>query len=330
MNPWIVLTTIRRPTPAVLGFAKLVELGWRVVVVGDTASPPDWRMEGVDYLSVERQNELFGELARLMMPYKHYSRKNLGYLYAIREGASLILESDDDNLPYPAFGENLAPEVEGRLARPGWVNVYALFTEKHVWPRGFPLEELHNQPEVQQRARRVCPIQQFLVDEDPDVDAIYRLVLSEPIKFEPRPPVILPKGTWCPFNSQNTLFFPAAFPCMYLPCFVNFRVTDIWRSFVAQAAVHSAGLDVAFLSASAYQSRNEHDLLRDFEDEIPGYLSNRRIVGWLEDALGDPVATDKPIAGIVRGLWEVLVRSNLIPVSELNVFDSWLAACAAP
>ena len=38
---WIVLTTINRPTEDV---KKLADIdGWRVVVVGDTKTPPDWR-----------------------------------------------------------------------------------------------------------------------------------------------------------------------------------------------------------------------------------------------------------------------------------------------
>ena len=31
----------------------------------------------------------------------HYIRKNIGYLYALENDASMILDTDDDNFPYP-------------------------------------------------------------------------------------------------------------------------------------------------------------------------------------------------------------------------------------
>ncbi len=34
-----------------------------------------------------------------ILPHDHYARKNMGYLYAIRAGYSVIVESDDDNIP---------------------------------------------------------------------------------------------------------------------------------------------------------------------------------------------------------------------------------------
>ena len=79
-----------------------------------------------------------------------------------------------------------------------------------------------------------CPIQQGLADGNPDVDAIFRLVLPLPMNFGRKPPIALCRGAWCPFNSQNTSWWPAAYPLLYLPAYCSFRMTDIWRSFVAQ------------------------------------------------------------------------------------------------
>ena len=45
----------------------------------------------------------------------HYCRKNLGYLFALQQGADCILETDDDNMPFSNFGQNLHREVQGRL-----------------------------------------------------------------------------------------------------------------------------------------------------------------------------------------------------------------------
>lgn len=40
-DKWIVITTINPPTEDVKKLAKIP--GWKVVVVGDTKSPPDWK-----------------------------------------------------------------------------------------------------------------------------------------------------------------------------------------------------------------------------------------------------------------------------------------------
>ena len=74
-----------------------------------------------------------------------------------------------------------------------------------------------------------CPIQQGLADENPDVDAIYRLVLPLPVQFETGRRIALKRGVWSPFNSQNTAWWPDAFPLLYLPAYCSFRMTDIWR-----------------------------------------------------------------------------------------------------
>ena len=37
------------------------------------------------------------------LPLNSYSRKNVGYLVAIMNGAKNIIETDDDNFPYKSF-----------------------------------------------------------------------------------------------------------------------------------------------------------------------------------------------------------------------------------
>lgn len=72
--------------------------------------------------------------------------ENLGYLVALSNGASVILETDDDNIPYKEFWQprervQTAPEIGNW----GWVNVYRYFSEENIWPRGLPLAHIHDQ-----------------------------------------------------------------------------------------------------------------------------------------------------------------------------------------
>jgi len=185
-NIWIVLTTINHPTKAVLEFAEIAtKRGWGFVVVGDTKTPVDWKVDGVEYLSIEKQHELYGEYS-LESPVRHYARKNFGYLYAIAHGATIIIESDDDNRPYENFGLAMEKSVKGLLVgNAKWVNLYKHFSDELIWPRGLPLDNIHEKGSVLSADINFdCHIQQYLADLDPDVDAIFRLIYKENVIFD--------------------------------------------------------------------------------------------------------------------------------------------------
>lgn len=328
--PWIVITSINEPTTAISKISDLCSRGWSAVVVGDTKSPPNWQADNIHFLSVKRQRELFGEFAELI-PFSHYCRKNLGYLYAIERGADLILDTDDDNIPLNNFGRDLNLEVNGTLLRgEDWVNVYRHFTGENIWPRGLPLNRIHENGVVARRSHRTdCVVQQFLADRDPDIDAIHRLVFGNEFFFDRNEPVILDSGTWCPFNSQNTVFFSSAFPLLYLPCHVSFRMTDIWRSFIALAVLEKAGGALAFLAPTVEQLRNEHDLMDDFELEIVGYRFNDAIRTVLRQTLSDKAVSWQSLPEAVLDCMSALVRAGHMPAAELVIVRAWLAALHA-
>jgi hypothetical protein len=325
---WIVVTTVQSPTPALRALLAHCA-GWQIVVVGDSKTPDDWeQVPGIHWLSLARQSEEFPALAQAL-PLGHYSRKNLGYLYAIRRGAGWILETDDDNEPREGFGDVPELVLEGRaIGGRGWFNPYLHFGRGDVWPRGLPLDALWQPGRVlAHRARAECPVQQFLVDGDPDVDAIFRLVhRGRSIRFAANPPLLVEPGTWAPFNSQNTLFHAGAFPTLYLPHECSFRMTDIWRSLVAQSSLWAHGHRIAFRGPTAWQARNAHSLLQDFAEEVPGYLCNRRIAGRLATARRDG---DESLATTVHRLWRLLIDDGHLPEREQVLLDLWFAELAA-
>lgn len=326
-NKWIVVTTIHEPTVAIKSFSELTEKGWSVVVVGDLKTPRNWDCPGITFLSIEQQHSLFGQFSQLI-PNNHYSRKNLGYLYAISNGAECILETDDDNIPYDNFGKNVQPSVSAiPISGSRWVNIYKYFTNAHIWPRGLPLDEISSIGIVAQAERTTCyPIHQFLADEDPDVDAIYRLVNNKSVIFDPDVGNYeLSEGCWTPFNSQNTMFFREAFPLLYLPSNVSFRMTDIWRSFVAQRALWVNGRSVVFRPSTVRQVRNEHNLLEDFKSEIVGYVNNKRISVML-DAAAAKFSEPNALTIIARTLWQALNDGGVISDLEMAIIDSWFSS----
>ena len=275
---FIVITTVNRPAESIKRIAEKLSPIWSIVVVGDKKTPPNWQIDKVKFLSINSQKRL-GLNYEKKCPYNHYSRKNIGYLYSIKNGAQIIAETDDDNMPYSNFLSYVEPRVKGLIIdKKGWVNVYRYFTDYNIWPRGFPLEFIKEytkstSKKIRQTVRN-CPIQQFLSDGDPDVDAIFRLVNKDKIMFR-KNSVIISKGQYCPFNSQNTIWWKEVFPLLYLPSSVNFRLTDIWRSFIAQICLSSINYCIAFMGPSTFQKRNKHDLIKDFKEEIPGFLENK-------------------------------------------------------
>jgi hypothetical protein len=161
-----------------------------------------------------------------------------------------------------------------------------------------------------------------LADGSPDVDAIWRLVLGKPFRFQSGPSIALMSGVWCPFNSQSTWWWPEAYPLLYLPSFCTFRMTDIWRSFVAQRCLWELDLGVVFHAPEVIQERNEHDLMRDFGDEIPGYQLNRRIVKILEDLSLQPGA--EAVGDNLWTCYATLIQEGIFPDKEMPLVDAWL------
>ena len=143
-----------------------------------------------------------------------------------------------------------------------------------------------------------------------------------PLDFDRRPGVILGAGAWCPFNSQNTTWFPEAFPLLYLPFHCSFRMTDIWRSFVAQRICWENGWNILFHAPTVYQDRNVHDLMRDFTDELPGYLNNARIRRELERL--DLTSGAEALGANLLKSYEALVKLDLIGAAEIPLVEAWI------
>jgi hypothetical protein len=326
----LVVTSISPPNAVLTSLRDGArDNGVRFVLVGDTKSPADFKLDGCEYFDVPAQVATNLKFAALC-PTRHYARKNIGYLIAIRDGARLLIETDDDNYPRPAFfNPRERQQKVAAITAQAWVNVYRYFSDAVIWPRGLPLENVHDkiEPFDALPVKSVdCPIQQGLADENPDVDAVYRLLFPLPQNFVGGRRVALAPGAWCPFNSQNTTWWPEAFPLLYLPAYCSFRMTDIWRSFVAQRIASANGWHVLFHEATVWQDRNAHNLSKDFADEVPGYLNNARIKDALQNL--DLAAGVAHIPSNLRKCYEALVALGVVGAQELALVDAWLVDLA--
>lgn len=317
-----VITSINPPTSAVLGFSRAKST--TLIVVGDRKSPNDWQCDGVDFISFEAQSKSSTFSIVPKLPVDHYSRKMIGYLEAVHRGAETIIDTDDDNIPKTDWGFPSFRGVFDTTPRDlGFINVYERFSDKKIWPRGLPLEQIAQSQEFQSgvlQSESKVAVWQGLADGEPDVDAIYRLVFGDTTEFNGASPLILDEGTWSPWNSQNTAFSKQFFPLLYLPGFVSFRFTDILRSIVAQPIIWASGHRVGFCGPTVFQDRNDHSLMRDFNDEISMYKQ-------VEQASQICLEATQPALSVsenLRKCYVALSETGIVENREIELLDAWL------
>jgi hypothetical protein len=160
----------------------------------------------------------------------------------------------------------------------------------------------------------------------PDVDAIYRLTRHSDesawhLVLDAPELLMLDRGVFSPFNSQNTLFFHRTFPLLYLPSTVSSRYADILRAVVAQPSLWMMGLRLVFCSPTAIQRRNYHDLMQDFREEIDMYKSVDRAAELAEQFSTFP----SPITNL-HAVYGALAREGIVESEEVERLGAWAEA----
>jgi hypothetical protein len=324
----VVATTINNPSAALLKILDYAnDSEFPVIIVGDSKTPETWENTDFHFLSLSEQHKIFGEIAGLI-PIKSYSRKNLGYLQAKSFATEWIYETDDDNFPMespfisrPLFVKSMIYKSESI-----WLNVYEAFgytssevKPQLIWPRGFDLRNLRSKFFILDERTVSSPIQQGIADGDPDVDAIYRLVLGNFIKFNVQKPIALDKFQICPTNTQSTWWHKSVQQLMYLPSTCTFRLTDILRGFVAWRILQERDETITFHSPIVFQDRNEHDILENFEDEVELYLYSGAIIN-------DLISLNIRNLNFSQQLvvcYQVLKSNGVITDSEFEILEAW-------
>jgi hypothetical protein len=323
LRPTIVVTTIQAPTPSMVKWGEILpDLKYPLILIGDKKGPFEYSVPAAELFTLKDQADLPYKIGPLL-PTGHYARKNLGYLLAFERNAPVIYETDDDNAPLASWKARTERIQARPIAGSGWMNVYRLFSQENIWPRGLPLNVIHKPIDASSESSEfVAPIQQALANGSPDVDAVWRLVLDKDIVFQNGSSFLLPRGVWCPFNSQSTWWWPVAFPLMYLPSYCSFRMTDIWRSFIAQRCLWELDTGIVFHSAEVWQARNPHNLMRDFKDEVCGYLRNAEIAEILSKLRLE--SGPESVKGNLLKCYEALVGAKVFEPEELHLVQAWL------
>jgi hypothetical protein len=327
-----VLTTINSPDERVSDWMQIT--GNHTIVVGDKKTPSSWEHPKCNYFSLEDQLNSNFSIATLL-PENHYTRKNIAYLYAIKSGAQAIIDTDDDNFPIITQWNNLLSsnfEIFEHVPseKASFKNIYTYFSKSDIpfWPRGFPLN-LINDSETDIQSNDISKIDskdvglwQCMVDGDPDIDAIHRLIFNKSPAFATKDALIMGRNVFCAFNSQNTLWLDSVlFPLLYLPSTVSFRFTDILRGYVAQAVINASSKNWGFYQATAYQERNVHNLMNDFRSEVSMYSNMDEIFHIIYDSC----EIKHSISDNLLNCYSELYKNDYVEENELKILNSWLA-----
>jgi hypothetical protein len=329
MNTTLVITTINKPNINIKKFSKgSFKKKWNFIIIGDKKSPKKFKLDYGQYFNLKAQKKVNLKFAKIC-PINNYARKNIGYLLAFRNNSEIIIETDDDNCPKENFflSRNLLHkpyEIKNR----SWVNIYDLFIfkkNKLIWPRGIPLDEIHSN---KIRTKKMVKeekfyLQQGVCEKNPDVDAIFRLINKDiNVKFKKNLIVSLGKSL-STFNSQNTTWHKEIFPLMYLPVTCTMRCTDIWRSLVALNILKKDRKKILFHGTDMFQNRNYHDLNKDFKQEIPMYLLNKKIFKTLAEIKLKPGSTNYDHNLILS--YQALIKKGFVQQKEMFYLKAWLA-----
>ncbi|XP_063442127.1 uncharacterized protein LOC134722435 [Mytilus trossulus] len=330
---WAVVTTIFSPSKAVQYIDTLHD--WCLLVVADIKTPPEHiylkhlSNRNTKYLTIVEQKHRYPMLAEAI-PFNHFGRKNIGYIYAIQHKAKMIWDFDDDNIGIVdtmkfnsiSTASDYAEVCTKYVTK--IVNPYPYFgvNETYTWPRGFPLQLIKDNrtipKECNAKEQKKVGIMQALANEQPDVDAIYRLTRKVPFNFSNnnKRALLIPRHSYTPFNAQATLWFSASFDLMPLPVSVNGRVSDIWRSYIAQFFLHKKNIYLGFLPPCVFQDRNPHNILKDFNAEMDLYEKSNQLIEFLSSSEAKNLYT-------IREVYEQLYVRNYIDISDLLFIQAW-------
>jgi hypothetical protein len=322
----IVITTINSYNDTCIEDLLNSTTDFEIIVVGDLKTPHESYMnKNIIYLHPNDNN--LSNLSKLL-PYNHYSRKNIGYLYAIKNGFNYIYDTDDDNYPNENF-LNFNVEYETIQKKNNFYcpNILSLYTNIHIWPRGYPLEYINNKHDIITHKSSEIDISnigiyQSLSNGEPDVDAIFRLTnqnYNNNIKFVNNKSYIFEKGIYTQGNTQITCWIKKElFHLLYIPSTVSFRFSDILKMYVAQFCIWIYGYNFAYISPFVNQNRNEHDFMKDFNSEIEMYNNILKLFEIFKNIVLNKNQNDILI------VYNELYKYNIVKKEELDILKEWL------
>lgn len=261
-------------------------------------------------------------------------RRSIAFLEALKWGAEIIVSIDDDNAPlctpYCTWHQsNLTVPHDGLMAHnvnleDDWFDVGSLLTPpaKH---RGIPIGYAPRRNNFTHAVGAKVGVSAGICLGDPDIDAVTRIASAPEVHQVSQ---VLEAGvvnnphSWTAFNSQNTAVLRELIPAWGMIPFVG-RMDDIYASLIVQKVMRERNLHVHFGKPFVWQSRNEHNLIKDLRGEIDGYEN----VARLADVLDHITLPGKSVIDDCRRIWETLNHAGWMPGRSVSAMSAYLDDC---
>ena len=293
----LVTTTINVPK-LLIDYAKNFDkFGWKkcdvfFVIAGDKKTPPlndfasslysDYGYR-CNYLDLKEQENLSPTLSR-RIPLNTIARRNFAILKAYIDGADIVVTVDDDNLVMQTDNYLGAHAIIGTKkkikhisVKSGWYDVCRTLNEldkKAFYHRGYPIDQRNKLESNASLHETEVVVNAGLWLDAPDTDAVAWINFGSlnVINFDSTmhgEQFALEKGTWCPFNSQNTALSRKVIPAYFLNP-PQMRYDDIWASYIVRKIADHLGHSVTYGQPIVTQKRNIHNYVTDLKNEIDG------------------------------------------------------------
>ena len=276
-DKWIVMNAYNPPFPSLINLLNILE-DWKIVVISiNNTIDKKWKelnySNNLVYISLKEQMRLGYHILKYLNLHS-YSRKNIGYLYAIQHGAKEIFEIDEDIviLDLESLNFNLSNYYNMYYAIRNdsrMINPYIHFGGRNIWPRGFRLNDIGYQHQnkffsLKGRNLLLTPlIYQGLINGVPDTDSIFQKTkLKFEFNFSLAEPLIYFPSNFIPINSKNTKYLYDIFPFLFLFSTISENVADILRGYILQYFAWRYNGCVVFHSSKNYRLRN--NISKDF------------------------------------------------------------------
>ena len=339
-NKWLVLTVFNPPNITNLQLLNNLH-SWKIVIIANTKKNDNkWKTlnyKNLIYLSLRDQNKLNYNIIQYLH-YNSYSRKNIGYLYAIEHGAKEIYEIDEDitfiksrNLSID-FDFNNTLLCYGLRNDSNMINPYDYFTEKNIWPRGFRIKDIGNNENniyyiINSNQLNIRPlIFQGLINGIPDVDSIFvqtRINKNNNLnlKYSEIYPLLYIPGNYIPINSKNTKYLYDIFPFLTLPTTVNEKICDIFRGYIIQRFAW------IYNGAIIYHSYNIVNNVKNINNLNTNFKEEKSLFYNLDEFLNElniNFVSDKHPTELLLNLIKKLIEKGFLENKDYIIYKLYL------
>ena len=337
-DKWIVMIAFNPPSDSILYLEQNID-NWKIVVIGNIkTNDSNWDIfknsNKLIYLSIKDQNKLGYNILKFL-PDDSYTRKNIGYLFAIQHGAKEIYEIDEnldilnDNLNFLDININNTFICYTMNNEQIMINPYIHFSESNIWPRGFLIKNFthdYNKSIYYANSAQIKSkplIYQGLINEIPDVDSLFLLRLGKMkenlnITFSSNFPLLYLPGNYVPINSKNTKFLYEIFPFLMLPVTVNESIADILRGYIIERFAFGYGGSIVYYNSNIYNRNKNYNTQLFEEREILFHLHE-----ILEIIKSNSYLRKNPKKLLFHILSE-LIKLNLLKEEEKQILKAYL------